>query len=135
MVRFCPLFSGSGGNCTYISSGDFSILIDAGVSAKAICTALRDIDADPDKISAVFVTHEHSDHIKGLRVFASKHDIPVYANEATMNELLKHRHSDVKGMRHKVDCDVCLEYPLEEHGSVNVVHIVLFRYHADKLIA
>lgn len=89
MVRFCPLFSGSGGNCTYISSGDFSILIDAGVSAKAICTALRDIDADPDKIRAVFVTHEHSDHIKGLRVFASKHDIPVYANEATMNELLK----------------------------------------------
>ncbi len=48
---------------------------------------------------------------------------------------IEHRHSDVKGVRHKVDCHKRLEHPLEEHGSVNVVHIVLFRYHADKLIA
>ena len=89
MVRFCPMFSGSSGNCTYISSGDFSILIDAGVSAKAITNALADRNVSPDEIDGIFITHEHCDHVKGVRVFASKYDIPVYANEATMNELLK----------------------------------------------
>ncbi len=83
------MFSGSSGNCTYISSGDFSVLIDAGVSAKSIINALDDLKVSPNDIDAVFITHEHCDHIKGVRVFASKYDIPVYANEATMNELLK----------------------------------------------
>ncbi|MBQ5901755.1 MAG: MBL fold metallo-hydrolase, partial [Clostridia bacterium] len=59
------MFSGSSGNCTYISSGDFSILIDAGVSAKAISNALADINVSPDEIDAIFITHEHCDHIKG----------------------------------------------------------------------
>lgn len=89
MVRFCPLFSGSSGNSTYISNGSFSILIDIGVSAKAITDALLEIGVKPDEIDAIFITHEHTDHIKGVRVFASKFDIPVYANELTMNELLK----------------------------------------------
>ncbi len=83
------MFSGSSGNCTYISSGDFAVLIDAGVSAKSIVNALADLNVSPDAIDAIFITHEHCDHIKGVRIFASKYDIPVYANEATMNELLK----------------------------------------------
>ena len=89
MVRFCPFFSGSSGNSTYISNASFSILIDIGVSAKAITDALLKIGSKPDEIDAIFITHEHTDHIKGVRIFASKFDIPVYANKATMNELLK----------------------------------------------
>ncbi len=89
MVRFCPLFSGSSGNCTYISTGEFSVLIDAGVSAKAITEALISINASPSEIDAIFITHEHCDHVKGVRVFASKFDIPVYANRETMVELIK----------------------------------------------
>ena len=89
MTIFQPLFSGSSGNSTYISNGTFSILIDIGVSAKAITDALLGIGSKPDEIDAIFITHEHSDHIKGIRVFASKFDIPVYANNETMNELLK----------------------------------------------
>ncbi len=89
MVRFCPMFSGSSGNCTYISSENFNILIDAGVSAKAITEALIGLNTSPNEIDAIFITHEHCDHIKGVRVFATKYNIPVYANELTMNELLK----------------------------------------------
>ena len=71
MARFCSLFSSSSGNATYIGSGRTGILIDAGVSAKRIRTALQDRDIDPGSIRAIFVTHEHADHIKGIRAQAS----------------------------------------------------------------
>lgn len=87
MARFCSLFSSSAGNSTLIGSGSTSILIDAGVSAKRLKTALLDREVDPEDISAIFITHEHSDHISGLRVLASSHHIPVYATEGTLSYL------------------------------------------------
>ena len=67
MARYCPLFSGSSGNCTYIGTASGGVLVDAGVSAKRIETALRERDIDPVSIRAVLVTHEHHDHVAGLR--------------------------------------------------------------------
>lgn len=84
MARFCSLFSSSSGNCTYIGTASSGILIDAGVSAKKITTALTDRNIQPESIKAIFVTHEHSDHIKGIRVFASKYHTPVFATEGTL---------------------------------------------------
>lgn len=89
LARFCPLFSGSKGNSVYIGAGTTGILIDVGVSAKALETALREREIDPASIAAIFVTHEHSDHISGLRVFASRYATPVYASEGTLNALCK----------------------------------------------
>lgn len=87
MAKFCSLFSSSSGNATYIGSGKTGILIDAGVSAKKIREALTAREIEPSSISAIFVTHEHIDHIKGIRVLASSFGIPVYATEGTMNGL------------------------------------------------
>ncbi len=87
MAKFCSLFSSSSGNSTYIASGKTGILIDAGVSAKRIKEALISRDIDPSKISAIFVTHEHTDHIRGIRLLASSFGIPVYATEGTMEGL------------------------------------------------
>lgn len=87
MARFSPLFSSSSGNSMYIAASGSSILIDAGMSAKQLELALRRIDADPAQLCAIFVTHEHSDHVKGLRVFASRHQISVYASEGTLQAL------------------------------------------------
>ncbi len=87
MARFCPLFSGSKGNSVYIGAGTTGILIDAGVSAKRLETALCERDIAPASIAAIFVTHEHSDHIAGLRVFASRYATPVYASEGTLTAL------------------------------------------------
>ena len=84
MATFCSLFSSSGGNSTYIGTPSGGILIDIGVSAKRTEAALRDIGVDPDSIGAVFVTHEHIDHISGVRVFASRHKAKVYATEGTL---------------------------------------------------
>lgn len=87
MARFCPLFSGSSGNCTYVGAGGHGVLVDAGVSARRIETALRERDIDPASISAVFVTHEHSDHIGGLRVFTKRYGCRVYASTGTLAAL------------------------------------------------
>ncbi len=84
MAKFCSLFSSSSGNCTYIGTEKSGILIDIGVSAKKTETALRDIGVDPASIGAVFVTHEHSDHIGGIKVFASKYGVNVYASRGTL---------------------------------------------------
>ena len=84
MAKFCPLFSGSKGNCIYIGSGDSGILIDAGKSAKQISEALISKGIAVDSIEAIFVTHEHSDHTKGVRVFANKNKLPVYATAGTI---------------------------------------------------
>lgn len=87
MARFCPLFSSSSGNCTYIGSASGGILIDAGVSAKRIVEALDGIGVGIDSIGAIFITHEHGDHISGLRVLANKHRIDVYTSKGTLRAL------------------------------------------------
>ncbi len=87
MARFCNLFSSSSGNCTYIGTPSCGILIDAGTSAKRIEQALKNIGVEPSSICAMFITHEHSDHIGGLRVFASRYHTDVYASGGTLNAL------------------------------------------------
>lgn len=101
MSRFCSLFSSSSGNCTYIGTASSGILIDAGASAKRITTALTNRDISPESIRAIFVTHEHSDHIKGIRVFASKFHIPVFATDGTLQGM-----SDADALTDKFICDV-----------------------------
>ena len=87
MARFSSLSSSSSGNCAYVGSAEGGILIDAGVSAKQISMKLDCIGVNPVDIGAIFVTHEHSDHVRGLRVFASKFNIPVYATQGTVRAL------------------------------------------------
>lgn len=80
MIKILPLFSGSSGNCVYLNHGGEEILIDAGVSCKRISAALESIGTSLCAIKAILVTHEHSDHIKGLDVICRKYNIPVYMN-------------------------------------------------------
>lgn len=87
MARFCPLFSGSSGNSYYIGSAYSGILIDAGRTAKQLMNMLNCCDIEMEAVKAIFVTHEHSDHVKGLRVFASRCHIPVYSSIGTLNAL------------------------------------------------
>ena len=87
MARLCPLFSGSSGNSYYIGSATDGILIDAGRSAKQICNMLEQCGIPISAVRAVFVTHEHSDHISGLRVFATRFHLPVFASAGTLMKL------------------------------------------------
>ncbi len=76
--KICCLYSGSRGNSAYIEAGGAKILIDAGKSAKALCSALREINVGIDTIDAIFITHEHRDHISALQTLTHKHSIPIY---------------------------------------------------------
>ena len=78
LLRIVSLYSGSEGNAFLISTPTGSILIDAGKNAKHLCAALTEVGVSPEEIKAIFVTHEHSDHIGALSVFLKKYPIPVH---------------------------------------------------------
>ncbi len=87
MTEFCTLASGSSGNCAFLRTDDESFLIDAGISCRAIVNGLKSVNANPQEINGIFITHEHSDHIKGLKVFLKKYDVPVYSSPEVLNYL------------------------------------------------
>ncbi len=87
MARYCPLFSSSSGNCTYLATSSGGVLVDVGVSSKRIHQALAEREIAADSICAIFLTHEHTDHVSGLRVFLKQHPVPVYATRGTLEAL------------------------------------------------
>lgn len=89
MEGFCPLASGSKGNCIYFGTKNTKILIDAGISAKAVQTRLAEINVDLADIDAILISHEHTDHIQGLKTLAYKYGIPVLANQETAKGIVE----------------------------------------------
>lgn len=87
MFKFCNLYSGSSGNCSFVGTDNINILIDCGESQKKISDALESIGKNINKIDAIIVTHEHSDHVKNLGAISKKYNIPVYANEKTFENM------------------------------------------------
>jgi phosphoribosyl 1,2-cyclic phosphodiesterase len=87
-VELLVLASGSSGNATLVRAGGVSVLVDAGVSAQQLSRRLRALDAEPAEVAAVLLTHEHSDHVRGLEVFLRRHrEAPVWATRGTWSQL------------------------------------------------
>lgn len=84
-MRICSIASGSSGNCIYVGDENTHILIDAGISKKAIEAGLHQLELDGQDLDGIFITHEHSDHIKGLGVMARRYEIPMYGTRETLN--------------------------------------------------
>ncbi|HWK22179.1 MAG TPA: MBL fold metallo-hydrolase [Ureibacillus sp.] len=89
-MRFSVLASGSTGNAIYVENEEHAFLVDAGLSGKKMEQLFAKIDRDMKKLSGILVTHEHSDHIKGLGVIARKYNVPVFANEKTWQAMDGH---------------------------------------------
>ncbi len=86
MARICPLCSGSGGNSTYISLVGGAVLVDAGASCKAILESVAAVGS-VDALRAIAITHEHIDHIKGLKILLKKIKVPIIASATTLSAL------------------------------------------------
>ena len=123
---FCSLYSGSSGNSMFISSGNAKILIDAGLPGKSIDKALKDIGQNPEELDAIFVTHEHSDHVKGIGVLSRKYDIPIYANELTWKAMP----SSIGNIK-----EHNIKLMSEAHASIKDLDIVSFEIPHDSALA
>ena len=86
--RFCTLYSGSTGNCTYLETPTARILIDAGRCTRTLIQSLSAIGVDVDSLDAIFITHEHTDHVAALEVLAKKHPVPVHM---TLKSAMRYR--------------------------------------------
>ena len=124
-MRVCSIASGSSGNCIYIGNGDTNILIDAGISRKRIVEGLESIGVRPEELDAIFVTHEHSDHIQGINMMVKMFDVPVYSTFGTLNAI---RDKDKKGI-------IRMEHLYEVHPDLPVrvgsIEITPFRISHD----
>ncbi|MBR6780479.1 MAG: MBL fold metallo-hydrolase [Clostridia bacterium] len=108
MARFATLCSSSKGNSTYIGTASYGILVDAGSSAKQLEIAMQNLQLDMNGVKAIFVTHEHSDHVSGLRVLASRYEIPVYASPGTYKAMLGEGIINGKFPAYEMTTDVCI---------------------------
>ncbi len=86
-MRFVSIASGSSGNCIYVGTENTHILVDAGISNKRIEQGLNEIGVKGSELDGIVITHEHSDHIKGLGVLARKHGVPIYATKESLEDI------------------------------------------------
>ena len=114
MIKFCPLFSSSSGNSVYIGDNQGGILVDVGRSAKQTDLMLKNSGIDVDTIKGIFITHEHTDHVCGLSVFAAKHKIPIYAAPGTLLALKQ------KGILNEKHVDIAINTDEIEIAGLNV---------------
>ena len=98
-IRFICLASGSSGNCFYLGCENYGILIDAGISPRTIKKNLKEVGIGMESIRAVFVTHDHADHIKGLGGLGEKLLIPIYATRLT-HEGISHSYCMTERLTH-----------------------------------
>jgi phosphoribosyl 1,2-cyclic phosphodiesterase len=100
-MRLYPLFSSSKGNCYYLGTKQAGVLIDAGGSARRITAALSANGLETSAVKAIFITHEHSDHMKALAVLLKKLPVPVFATPGTAS-MLRHLPAEIHGFSERV---------------------------------
>lgn len=122
-VSVTVLASGSKGNCTLVSSSSTRLLIDAGVSCREILRRLQLCGEDPCGVNAVLITHEHSDHVSGIRVLARKLKIPVYVTAGTY-QAYQRATRDANG--HRVVLERCEHFCSGKGFQVGDISVIPF---------
>lgn len=121
-IRFTVLASGSTGNATIIDTKEAKLMVDAGLSARKLEQLMEMREMNPRDLDGIVVTHEHSDHIKGLRVLARKYELPVYANEKTWKAMEKHTRDIPDNSRHIVETGETLTFGELEVDTFAISH-------------
>lgn len=121
----CSIASGSSGNSIFVGNENTNLLIDAGISKKKIEEGLEKINVDPSKLDGILITHEHSDHIKGLGVMARKYHLPVYATLGTINQIRQ-----IKSLGH-IDNDLFVKIKNDKDFKIGSIDIQPFKVYHD----
>lgn len=120
-LQFCSIASGSRGNCYLVKAGEYVLLIDAGISGKKIEEGLNEAGISANQVNGVLVTHEHSDHVKGIKMVCKKSDKAyIYANNATWEQIADEKLED----RHRT-------FNSGEMFTIKDIEIMPFRIHHD----
>lgn len=121
-MKICVLSSGSGGNCTYVESGNTKILIDLGTSSLYAEKKLKEINVEPKEIDAILITHEHIDHTKGIKVFLKKYNTKIITSEKTLKEI----YNEIKPNNYEI---------IEKNLCLNDINITSFKLSHDAIDA
>ena len=124
-MNFCSIASGSSGNCIYAGSDHGTVLVDVGISGKRIEAGLNQIGMTTRDVDGILLTHEHSDHIKGLGVVARKYGIPIYGTKGTLESVKKDNSLG------KIDPSLFCEIRADERFSVKDLEILPFSISHD----
>lgn len=124
-MNFCSIASGSSGNCIYAGTEHSSVLVDVGVSGKKVEAGLNQIGLTTRDVDGILLTHEHSDHIKGLGVIARKYGIPIYGTRGTLKSV---QESSSLG---KIDASLYREIRADERFSIQDLEILPFSISHD----
>lgn len=122
-MHFSILASGSSGNAIFVETDSHRFLVDAGLSGKKLEQLFAKVDRSMADLDGIFVTHEHSDHIKGLGVIARKYKLPIYANEATWKAM--------DGLIGQVPLDQCFHFDMETVKSFGGLDVESFAVSHD----
>ncbi|MDQ0209107.1 MBL fold metallo-hydrolase [Alkalicoccobacillus murimartini] len=139
-LRFSVLASGSTGNAMYVETPTKRLLVDAGLSGKKMDELFQEINRDPKELDGILVTHEHSDHIKGVGIFARRHKLPIYANEKTWNAMDKQLGTIPLDQKFHFDMETVRDFGDLEVESFGVSHdaaqpmFYVFRHNGRKLV-
>lgn len=114
-LQLAALASGSNGNCYYIGNDKEAVLVDVGISAREVERRMKMLSLDPLRIRAIFISHEHSDHICGLQVFSKRYQIPVYITNSTLSN-----------SRLKIERSLCRNFNASEPISIGNISIIAF---------
>lgn len=124
-MKVCSIASGSSGNCIYVGDGEDHILIDAGVSRKRIVEGLEQIGVAPEKISGIFITHEHIDHIVGLPIMTKRYGIPIFATGGTLDGIC------MKDKKKEISRDSLYQLHADEAVQIGKLRIMPFSISHD----
>lgn len=134
-LRFTILASGSTGNATLIACGTHCILLDAGLSVRKLEQWMIARDKRPEQISHIFITHEHTDHVRGLGAFVRKYGTPIYANANTwraVEPLIGEVRDDIKHVLHTGETIQLGEMTVESFPiSHDAAEPVAYNFHAN----
>lgn len=114
------LNSGSNGNCYYIGNHDEAILVDAGISCKEVEKRMNRLGLCMSKVKALFISHEHTDHIKGVTGLVKKFQLPVYVTSATM-----------RGCHFPINQQVTRNFNIDQPTTIGTITVTAFSKHHD----